>query len=150
MTIGGFSVEKVVNANLLPHPPLLATLYTLLFTLYTLHSTHFPLPSAKQISLGVESGLAARTSGHNGLAVGAVHHIAASENAWHIGARRVGFGQNVAVFVGLYKRLKNSTIRVMTDSKEESVNLNLTALLVGRSLTVNQIGTFNNAIAKQV
>lgn len=44
MTIGGFSVEKVVNANLLPHPPLLATLYTLLFTLYTLHSTLYTLP----------------------------------------------------------------------------------------------------------
>ncbi len=45
MTIGGFSVEKVVNANLLPHPPLLATLYTLLFTLYTLHTPHYPLLS---------------------------------------------------------------------------------------------------------
>lgn len=43
MTIGGFSVEKVVNANLLPHPPLLATLYTLLFTLYTLHFTLYTL-----------------------------------------------------------------------------------------------------------
>ena len=73
-----------------------------------------------QVPLGIQGGHAAGAGGRYGLPVGEILHVAAGENAVHVGFARAGQGFEVALLVVVQVILENVGVRVVADGDEEA------------------------------
>ncbi len=81
--------------------------------------------------LGVESRTASGSGCTHGLAIARVGTISCGEHTFHISVCSGAFHPYIALLVEFYLPTENLCIGAMSDSKEESVDCDVKALLFG-------------------
>lgn len=102
-----------------------------------------------EIAVGIHGGFAAGGGGNDGLAVVRVGTIAGSKHTRDIRAGTVAVGDDVTFGVAIQVIGKQIRVGTMPDGKEETVNINMAELLVGRALSIYKVRAVHLVLARE-
>ena len=96
----------------------------------------------QQETFGLDGSLTTRACGRDGLTIDWVGTVACDEDAWELGAWRAVNLLQIARLVSFQPFAEDIGIRLVADSKEESVNLDINLLFVGFAFTLDEVSAF--------
>lgn len=109
----------------------------------------FPDLVSCKVAVGIHGGFAAGGGGNDGLAVVRVGTIAGSKHTRDIRAGTVAIRDDVAFSITVQVSGKQIRVRTMPDGKEESVNINMAELLVGRAFPIYKVCAVHLVLARE-
>lgn len=109
----------------------------------------FPDLVSCKVAVGIHGGFAAGGGGNDGLAVVRVGTIAGSKHTRDIRAGTVAIRDDVAFGVTVQVAGKQIRVGTMPDGKEETVDINVAELLVGRALLIYKVCTVHLVLARE-